>query len=38
MAKTNVGKKIVPVKPHDRKDGDGKKVPVRGYHRATPNK
>ena len=38
MAKTDAGKKIVPVKPHVRKDSGGKKVPVSGHRRSTPNK
>jgi len=36
MAKTNKGKKIVPVKPHTRKTG-GKKVKVKPHRRSTPN-
>jgi hypothetical protein len=37
MAKTNEGKKIVPVKPHTRNLPNGKTVPVRGHRRSTPN-
>lgn len=41
MAKTNDGKKIVPVKPHKRSEPDsktGKKtVPVKRHRRSTPN-
>lgn len=37
MAKTQGGKKIVPVKPHTRKTGDGKVVRVGGHRRSTPN-
>ena len=36
MAKTGEGKKIVPVKPHTRKQG-GKTVKVPGHRRSTPN-
>jgi len=36
MAKTNKGKKIVPVRPHTRKD-NGKKTRVKGHRRSTPN-
>jgi len=36
MAKTEDGKKIVPVKPHTRKV-DGKPVKVGGHRRSTPN-
>ena len=36
MAKTKKGKKVVPVKPYHKKVG-GKKVPVRGHKRSTPN-
>ena len=36
MAKTNKGKKVVPVKPHTRKVG-GKKVRVKPHKRSTPN-
>ncbi len=37
MAKTNDGKKIVPVKPYIRVV-DGKKVEVDGHRRSTPKK
>lgn len=39
MAKTKDGKKIVPVKPHNRKapNGKGKPVKVGGHRRSTPN-
>ncbi len=37
MAKTNDGKKIVPVKPHQRTLPNGKTVPVRPHRRSTPN-
>ena len=37
MAKTDKGKKVVPVKPHKRKVGGGKKVTVRRHKRSTPN-
>jgi hypothetical protein len=37
MAKTNAGKKIVPVKPHTRKGPGGKTVQVSGHRRSTPN-
>jgi len=39
MAKTNDGKKIVPVKPYKRtKPGETKKsVPVKPHRRSTPN-
>lgn len=39
MAKTNNGKKIVPVKPHKRSKPDGKSkvVNVRRHRRSTPN-
>ncbi len=36
MAKTNKGKKVVPVKPYSRK-ADSKRVKVRGHRRSTPN-
>jgi hypothetical protein len=36
MAKTEKGKKIVPVHPYKRKE-DGKVVPVKGHRRSTPN-
>lgn len=36
MSKTEDGKKIVPVKPHKRKQG-GKTVKVRPHRRSTPN-
>jgi hypothetical protein len=36
MAKTEKGKKIVPVKPYIRKE-DGKSVKVKGHRRSTPN-
>ena len=38
MAKTQKGKKIVPVKPHKRKSPGGKRktVPVTGHRRSTP--
>lgn len=36
MAKTDKGKKIVPVKPHTRKVG-GKKVKVKRHRRSTPD-
>lgn len=36
MAKTNDGKKIVPVKPHTRKVGS-KTVKVTRHRRSTPN-
>lgn len=40
MAKTNAGKKIVPVSPHKRAKPGGvyKKVGVDGHRRSTPNK
>lgn len=37
MAKTQSGKKIVPVKPHVRKAPDGSKVTVKRHRRSTPN-
>lgn len=39
MAKTQKGKKIVPVKPHKRKAPGGKqeKINVDGHRRLTPN-
>lgn len=41
MAKTQDGKKIVPVKPHKRSDPNSKTnkktVPVKGHRRSTPN-
>lgn len=39
MAKTQKGKKIVPVKPHKRKPPGGKRktVKVDGHSRSTPN-
>ena len=36
MAKTQQGKKIVPVKPYTRREG-GKKITVPGHRRSTPN-
>jgi len=38
MAKTQAGKKIVPVKPHKRAKAGGtrKTVPVPGHRRSTP--
>jgi len=36
MAKTEKGKKVVPVKPYARKV-DGKKVRVKRHKRSTPN-
>ena len=36
MAKTEEGKKIVPVKPHTRRQG-GKTVKVKPHRRSTPN-
>lgn len=36
MAKTQKGKKVVPVKPHVKKVS-GKKVTVRRHKRSTPN-
>ena len=36
MAKTEKGKKIVPVKPHVRKTDSGK-VKVKRFRRSTPN-
>jgi len=36
MAKTEKGKKVVPVKPYTRKV-DGKKVKVKRHKRSTPN-
>lgn len=36
MAKTNDGKKIVPVKPYKRTQG-GKSVTVKPHRRSTPN-
>ncbi len=36
MAKTEEGKKIVPVKPYKRKEG-GKTVTVKRHRRSTPN-
>lgn len=38
MARTNAGKKIVPVKSYTRKGSNGKKVRVSGHRRSTPNK
>ena len=38
MAKTNDGKKIVPVKPHVRTTSDGETIEVRRHRRSTPNK
>lgn len=39
MAKTQQGKKIVPVKPHKRRPPSGgkKTVPVKPHRRSTPN-
>jgi hypothetical protein len=37
MAKTQKGKKIVPVKPHTRKGENGKKERVKRHRRSTPN-
>lgn len=39
MAKTEQGKKIVPVKPHKRRPPDGQRrtVPVKRHRRSTPN-
>lgn len=37
MAKTKEGKKIVPVKPHVRKNPDGSKPTVKRHRRSTPN-
>ncbi len=39
MAKTQAGKKIVPVKPHTRRTPGGKRktVKVDGHRRSTPN-
>ncbi len=39
MAKTDKGKKIVPVKPYKRREPGGKKkdVPVKRHRRSTPN-
>lgn len=39
MAKTQKGKKIVPVKPHKRKSpgGKSKTVKIGGHRRSTPN-
>lgn len=39
MAKTNQGKKIVPVKPYKRRPpgGQRKTVPVKQHRRSTPN-
>jgi len=36
MAKTEDGKKIVPVKPYTREQG-GKKIKVKPHRRSTPN-
>lgn len=36
MAKTNKGKKVVPVKPYTRKVG-GKTIRVKKHKRSTPN-
>ena len=38
MAKTNDGKKIVPVNPHVRTTPNGDTIPVRRHRRSTPNK
>ena len=37
MAKTNEGKKIVPVQTHKRTLPNGKTVKVKGHRRSTPN-
>ena len=37
MAKTNKGKKIVPVKGHTRKEPGGSRTKVRPHRRSTPN-